>query len=134
VERKVSRHELNTLRQEEPVISHLSAVLFSNSGIVPLSNRPYELSFGGEILQGTTDGDGYLQHELVEPGDWSITIDGVQGYVPTVADPEERLAVRIKGYMIVHEVPEQAVVHEDEEDEDDPDDEDWEPLDEEGGF
>ena len=103
MERCVSRHCENTLSQTPPELSNISALLFSNSGLVPLAKRPYELRHpDGTVLTGTTDPDGYLEHRDVPVGDYALEVDGIAGSVPTVRDPKERLPLRVRGYYLIH--------------------------------
>ena len=121
-------------------MSNISAVLYSNSGLVPLVNRKYTLQFGKEeTLEGTTDDEGYLQHLSVPPGDYTLTIGEVTCFVPTVADPNERLPIRCRGYLLVQEDEEtqsefdeedQQPIDKDDEREEDEAFEEWEDLDE----
>jgi len=104
----LARHCVNTLTQPPAELSNISAVLFSNSGLVPLRNRPYELqSPDGTVLKGTTDGDAYLEHRDVPAGDYVLRMDGISGWVPTTRNAQERLPIRVRGYYLVHR-PEQA--------------------------
>ena len=119
----IARGDTNTLNVIPPPLSNISALLYSNSGLVPLSNRKYTLQLEkGEILEGATDEKGYLQHLDVPSGDYTLVIDDVISVVPTVADPDERLPIRVRGYYLA--------VGTDEEDEEGYDDHDEEDYDE----
>ena len=112
-------------------LSSISAVLYSNSGIVPLANRKYSLQLEkGEILKGKTDTEGYLQHLNVPPGDYTLIIDNVKSVIPTVADPNERLSIRVRGYFFTEGDQERESVdfYEDEGNLEEGDD--WEDLEE----
>lgn len=63
--------------------SILVYLLRSNSGS-PVANRLYTLDVNGEVREGTTDADGLLREEHVEPGDWALTVDGVTTIVATL--------------------------------------------------
>src|SRR5258708_125788 len=104
----VARHCITTLTQPPAYLSNISPVLFTNSGLVPLRQRPYELqSPDGTVLKGRTDGDAYLEHRDVPAGDYVLRIDGISGWVPTIRNSQERLPIRVRGYYLVHR-PEQA--------------------------
>jgi len=111
-------------------LSNISAVLYSNSGLVPLANRKYTLQLDkGKILKGTTDAEGFLQHLLVPPGDYTLLIDDIKSVVPTVQDPNERLPVRVRGYLFEGNIEENVEDYSDYE-EDLEDEVGWEELEE----
>ncbi|MDH4267529.1 MAG: hypothetical protein OEW45_18030 [Deltaproteobacteria bacterium] len=129
----VARRGHNVLKQVPTPLSNISAVLYSNSGLVPLANRKYTLQLGKErTLAGKTDEKGFLQHLDVPPGDYTLMIDGVNSVVPTVANPDERLPLRVGGYNLL---PADVVLKEEgSEDEEDEEEEtaeaEWEDLEE----
>lgn len=126
----IARHAENTLRPIPTPVSNISAVLYSNSGFVPLVNRKYTLQLGnGEILKGSTDGQGFLQHLNIPPGDYTLMIDGVQSFVPTVVNPNERLRIHVRGYrLVIGDIGDNAEEY-DEDIEDDLAENEWEDLD-----
>src|SRR4030042_6266461 len=98
----VARRGSNTLKPVPAPESNISAILHSNSGLVLLADRKYSLRLGdGKPLEGTTDENGYLQHLDVPPGDYTLTIDGVKAIIPSVANPNERLPIRVRAYNLV---------------------------------
>lgn len=84
------------------LLSHLSLLLRSNSGSYPIKNHPYRIQTGEGELRGTTDEDGFLCHKNVPPGDYALTIDGIEGVtlVPTLPLDIERREIRIDGYYL----------------------------------
>ena len=141
----VSRRCENTIRMPSPLLSNLSAVLFSNSGLVPLKNRLYTLRLdNGPVISGTTDHEGYLSHQDVPVGDYLLEIDGVRAYVPTISNPDARLPIRVGGYFLIGESDDESCQErvtfeetseetsadelEEEAPEDNSDEEEWEDL------
>lgn len=105
----VARNNINVLNTTPTQLSNISAVLYSNSSFVPLVNRKYTLQLSkGEILEGKTDQEGYLQHLDIPAGDYDLVIDRVEWTIPTVADPDERLPIRVKEYYLVPKDDEQG--------------------------
>ena len=53
-------------------------------------------------MKGTTDEDGFLCHKNIPPGDYALTIDGIEGstLVPTLPLDTERREIRIDGYYL----------------------------------
>ena len=99
----VARNSTNTLRIN-PRVGHISAVLYSNSGMVPLKERPYKLALeGGPDLSGTTTAQGEITHTAVPIGDYLLEIDGSRCFVPTVVEPDEKLPIRVRKYYLVPE-------------------------------
>jgi hypothetical protein len=99
---RISKRNPNTLNIAPPALSNISAMLYSNSGLVPLADREYTLQLGdGKKLHGKTDAEGFLQHLDVPAGDYDLAIDGVKWVVPTVANPEERLPIRVSNYYLI---------------------------------
>ena len=85
---------------------HISVLLRSNSGAVPLANRKYKIFLEeGQVLEGTTDREGLVSHEDVPPGDYPLEIEGrgVPTRVPTVPNNVTRRTLRVKGYYLFEE-------------------------------
>jgi hypothetical protein len=123
----VARRGPNTLKPVPAPISNISAILYSNSGLVLLANRKYSLRLGdGKPLEGTTDENAYLQHLNVPPGDYTLTIDSVKAIIPSVANPEERLPIRVSGYKLIE--GDAGSEEEQQEQEEDEEEDLWEPL------
>jgi len=137
----LARHELNTLKRPQAGLSNISAVLHSNSGLVPLAARNYTLRHeNGTVLNGKTDAEGYLEHRDVTVGDYVLEIDGIKSYVPTVSNPSERLPIRVRGYYLIHKCENRGLKKEvlrpeteDDDVTDEANEDDWESLDETEG-
>jgi hypothetical protein len=125
----VARNSTNTVRVH-PRVGHISAVLYSNSGMVPLKERAYKLAReGGPELSGKTTAEGEISHAAVPIGDYLLEIDGSRCYVPTVVEPDEKLRIRVRKYYLVPEQePERQSTLPDSQEED-LDTSDWEDLD-----
>jgi outer membrane protein OmpA-like peptidoglycan-associated protein len=86
----------------EPKNCHVSVLLFSNSGCVPLAKRPFELSVrGGTVVRGTTDEDGFLSHGPVAAGDHVLVIDGTETIVGATRPEIERRPHMVQGHVLV---------------------------------
>ena len=95
----------NSLVLKRPKLAHISLLLKSNSGAVPLSNRPYRLFVKGKGIQGTTDNDGLLEHSNIPPGDYELEIEGLDQHivVPTVPIHIVRRPQRVPGFFLFEE-------------------------------
>lgn len=112
---------------------HLSLILLSNSGQVPLAEVSYRIRLSpGSVIDGTTDTEGKLQHDNIPLGEYEMLVDGADESIYVEATPTDITdsPVRVSGFMLFTE--------EEEIDEDDlPTDEDPEEfilndIDEEG--
>jgi hypothetical protein len=86
--------------------SHISVLLRSNSGAVPLANLKYSVALeDGRALEGTTDKDGLIQHDDVPPGDYELTLDGKKADVllPTLPRYIERRTTRVPNHFLFDE-------------------------------
>lgn len=61
--------------------SQIVVYLRSNSGCVPLSDRPYRIDVDGTIHEGVTDGDGLASVREIPSGDHRVEVEGVAGLV-----------------------------------------------------
>lgn len=72
---------------------HLSLLLRSNSGCVPIAKKKYKVTIAPDrILEGTTDDKGLVQHPDIPPGDYKLEVDGHTTFVPatpTFREPRE---------------------------------------------
>lgn len=85
----------------EAELSHLSLLLRSNSGAVPLSNLPYRIEIASDwTIEGTTDDEGFLEHPDIPPGDYKLEIEGVQVLVPTLPIHIARRVQRVPGFVL----------------------------------
>jgi len=83
-------------------LSHISLLLRSNSGSVPVANRKYRIRINEKrILQGTTDEDGFVNHPLIPPGDYPMDVEGVtdEVIVPTLPVHLARRLTRVPGFF-----------------------------------
>ncbi len=82
---------------------HISLLLRSNSGLVPLANLSYRIHVGRyRVLEGTTDKEGYVSHESIPPGDYRMKLKGFDKeiIVPSLSSDIERYPFRVSGYML----------------------------------
>jgi hypothetical protein len=125
----VARNSANTIRVD-PRVGYISAVLYSNSGMVPLKERPYKLAReGGPELSGTTTAEGEIAHAAVPIGDYLLEIDGSRCYVPTVLEPDEKLQIRVRKYYLVPEQEPPRQPESGRSQDEDPDTSDWDDFD-----
>jgi hypothetical protein len=83
--------------------SHISVLLRSNSGAVPLVNLSYRIRIDDDkVLEGKTDEDGLIQHPDVPPGDYPLELGGkkVDTLVHTLPEHIERCPLRIPDYLL----------------------------------
>ncbi len=84
-------------------LSHISLLLRSNSGAVPVAGKKYRIRVSDKrILEGTTDQEGLVAHSLVPPGEYPMEIDGLVGelIVPTLPTHLTRRATRVAGFFL----------------------------------
>jgi hypothetical protein len=84
-------------------LSHISLLLRSNSGSVPVSGKKYRIRISDKrILEGTTDDEGLVSHTLVPPGDYPLELEGLEGelIVPTLPTHLTRRATRVPGFFL----------------------------------
>lgn len=131
----------NSLVLRRTKLAHISVLLRSNSGAIPLSNRSYKLFIRGKEIEGTTDEDGLIEHSKIPPGDYEIEIEGLEGrmLMPTLPNHISRCPLRVTGFFLFEE---NNAEDEDDElteeemtllpieigDEDDDDSDDWEEI------
>ena len=136
------KHNVIVLRR--PKLVHISALLRSNSGAVPLAEKTYRLFLrNGQVREGRTDVDGFVNESGLTPGDYEMEIEGAAGrfIVPTTPVHVCRRPIRLPGH-ILFEPDEESAEEElpsdfdsDEEffnpvDEREPDGQEWEDVDE----
>jgi len=66
----------NRLVLKRPRPTHISVLLRSNSGAIPIANRSYRILIGDRVLEGTTDENGLVYHPNVPPGDHPMIVEG----------------------------------------------------------
>ncbi len=99
---------------DRATLSHISLLLRSNSGSVPVAQRKYRIRVSDKrVLEGTTDEEGLVSHTLVPPGDYPMELDGLEGelIIPTLPVHLSRRATRVPGFFLesVHFVEVQVV-------------------------
>jgi outer membrane protein OmpA-like peptidoglycan-associated protein len=87
---------------QQPV-SHISVLLRSNSGAVPLARRKYSIRVSDRhTLRGTTDQDGLCFHPNVPPGDYPLFIDDIDtgAIIPTLPKHLTRRLTRVPMFYL----------------------------------
>lgn len=82
----------------QQTVSHISVLLRSNSGAVPLARRKYTIKINERrTLRGTTDQDGLCFHPNVPPGDYPLVVEGVEtgALIPTLPKNMTRRLTRV---------------------------------------
>ena len=88
-------------------LSHISVLLRSNSGAMPLAQRVYRIRLGnGRVLEGKTDENGLIAHANISPGDYPIELDGVtvDTLVPTLPGHLENCVLRVPDVFLFEEI------------------------------
>jgi hypothetical protein len=88
-----------------PKLSHISVLLRSNSGSVPIANSQYRIELAdGSVLEGTTDEHGLIAHRNVPPGDYPLEIGGsFRTTVPTLPVHISQRTLRVPDYLLFEE-------------------------------
>ncbi len=84
-------------------LSHISLLLHSNSGSVPVAGTKYNIRINDKrLLQGTTDDEGLVSHPLIPPGDYPLELEGLDGalIVPTLPLHLVRRVTRVPGFFL----------------------------------
>jgi len=84
-------------------LSHISVLLRSNSGAVPLSNLAYRIHISeSKILEGKTDKEGLVHHSNIPPGDYRMKIEGFEDeiLVSTLPTHIVRRITRVPDYFL----------------------------------
>ena len=63
--------------------SQIHVFLRSNSGSVPLRDRPYRVDVDGQIHEGVSDGEGLVCVDEIRSGDYELEVEGVRTIIPT---------------------------------------------------
>jgi len=82
---------------------HLSLILLSNSGQVPLAEVNYRIRLSpGNVIDGTTDAEGKVQHDDIALGEYELSVEGPSSTVHVAATPTDISdnPVRVTGYML----------------------------------
>lgn len=83
-------------------LNHISILLRSNSGSIPLAKRAYKITIGdGITLEGMTDDEGYLYHPHVAPDEYVMELEGKFTFlIPSLPVHETPYVRRVPGYFI----------------------------------
>lgn len=79
----------------DPHLVHVSLLLRTNSGCVPIAGESYQLHLDDRVVDGETDDDGLLQVDDVPSGDYRLEIGGISASVPTLPRSVTRREFRI---------------------------------------
>lgn len=83
---------------------HISLILLSNSGCMPLAERPYKITISDDrVLEGTTDKEGFLQHDDVPPGHYTLEIEEHTTSVPAIPVFRTRREHQVPGFLLFTE-------------------------------
>lgn len=86
------------------IFLHISALLRSNSGCVPIANRPYKLFLtNGKVIEGSTGADGLIEHEQILPGDYKLEVDKHSTFVPAIPLSVSRSEVQMEDFFLFTE-------------------------------
>ncbi|MFQ6008383.1 MAG: hypothetical protein ACE5K8_05450 [Candidatus Zixiibacteriota bacterium] len=114
---------------------HISVILLSNSGLVPLANLGYRLHLGPDrVVDGTTDHDGLVSQADVPQGDYRIELEGSTSefFIPSLPTDVTRHPVRLPYMLFQDATPEESLPEYEEEEEieltPESDNEGWEDL------
>ncbi|MCK6556260.1 peptidoglycan-binding protein [Candidatus Binatia bacterium] len=80
--------------------SQITYLLRTNSGSLPIRNRPYRLAIAGRVLDGTTDDRGLVAHYQLPAGDFELEIDGVRTTLGTLPQGAEPVPHEVRGYYL----------------------------------
>lgn len=84
-------------------LSHISLLLRSNSGAVPIKRRKYKIFLSPKrVLQGVTNDEGLVEHPFVPAGDYKLELEGLNSdiIVPTLPQHLSRRITRIPGLSL----------------------------------
>ncbi len=86
-------------------LSHISLLLKSNSGAVPIANKSYRIHLPNNcVVEGRTDGDGLIECQNVPPGDYRLDIEGsFSTVIPSTPTHIIRCLIRIPDYLLFQE-------------------------------
>ena len=99
-------------RLDRDALSHISVLLRSNSGAMPLANMPYKIQIGeARVLQGKTDKDGLIEHDHIPPGDYELELNGqrTSALVPTLPLHLEKRSLRVAEFFLFDDGPSTAL-------------------------
>ena len=62
---------------------HFSLLLKDNY-LMPIVKKPYKIKIADITIEGTTDGEGFLQHDSIPPGDFELIINDISTFIPSM--------------------------------------------------
>jgi hypothetical protein len=97
--------ELREISAEgRPRDRHVSVILLSNSGNLPLANRSLTLTIEeGPTLEGSTDADGVFEQTGLPAGDHLLAIDGQETFVPATPLSVTKRPHVVGGHVLIVE-------------------------------
>lgn len=108
----MAKHRSDYLKQKEREFyvlppGHISVVLVSNSGNVPLADTKVLVVTAKDRLEGTTDKDGYVAFERVPIGEYKMLLPDLEAtvVVPSVPTDVEKLPVCVAGFELFGKEP-----------------------------
>ena len=81
---------------------HISAILLSNSGSVPLADTKVVLLTSSDRKEGTTDADGFIEFKETPVGDYKLLLPDLNAsvVVPAVPTDVEKTPVCVAGFEL----------------------------------
>lgn len=92
---------------DRTLFSHISVLLRSNSGAVPLAKVNYKIKVNeGRTLTGVTDKNGLIKHSHIPPGDYPIELEGkpMDTLVPTLPVHIAPCELRVPDFFLFDEI------------------------------
>ncbi|MDI6766169.1 MAG: hypothetical protein QME52_05035 [Bacteroidota bacterium] len=86
-------------------LSHISLLLRSNSGAVPIANKSYRIHLPNNcVVEGRTDENGLIEYQNIPPGDYRLDIEGgFSTVIPSTPQHITRCIMRIPEYFLFQE-------------------------------
>jgi len=86
---------------------HISAVLLSNSGNVPVADTKCVLTTADQRLEGTTDADGFIEFKEIPIDEYKLELvdHGAVVAVPAVPKDAEKVPVCVAGFELFGKDP-----------------------------
>lgn len=86
---------------------HISVILLSNSGSVPVADTKCVLTTSDQRLEGTTDSDGFVEFKELPIGEYKLELVDLDAvvFVPAVPKDTEKVPVCVAGYALFGKDP-----------------------------
>jgi hypothetical protein len=81
--------------------SQILVRLCSNSGCVPLSDRPYRIFVDGAVHEGVTDKEGLASALEIPSGDYPIEVEGTQSLVASRPTGSDAVPHMLSGFFLL---------------------------------